>query len=59
MNKEQFKEIIGQAVDREMQAQDLYISLSKRASNPKVASLLEKLSKEERGHRVAGQQGVF
>ena len=51
MEKEQFLKIISDAVEGEIQAQDCYLSLSQRTSDPKVAAFFEKLSNEEKGHR--------
>ena len=50
VKKEQFKEIISFAIERENEAENFYIEAAEKAKWPHIRELLLEMSKEEQGH---------
>ena len=51
MNQEKFKSIVQTAIDREIEAVELYTSLAGHAEHPNVTVFFKELAAEEKKHR--------
>lgn len=52
MEHDKFESIINSAVEREIEAAEMYTMLSERVSKPETSSLFRELADDERSHRA-------
>jgi rubrerythrin len=52
MNQNEYKKIISQAIEREIEAFTFYNAISKKAKDKALKSIFKTLAEEEKGHRL-------